>query len=189
MACDHSTTCHLLPSSLPPSLLFLFFLPPSSSLSPFFFLSLSPPTIFLNIWSFPVRGNQSLLVFTLPLTLGEVSGSDSPILGHCSPIYKVKGLYFVISPFPFRSSSLCLLTQMQHKTSSGAGHVKSVKHHPRGSTGDTGPPEGEEATGPQWVIVIQKHVKVPKRAVCGSWILPVGHPKCRILDPCIQMDR
>ena len=135
MAYYHSTTYHLLPSSLPPFLLFLFFLP-SFLLPPFpflsLFLSLSPLKISLTMRSFPVRGNQSLLVFTLPLTLGEVSGRDSPVLGHCFPIYKVKGLHFIISQFPFRSSGLCLLTQMQHKTSSGAGHVKSVKHPSKG---------------------------------------------------------
>ena len=115
------------PSLLPPTLsslpLFSSFilLPPFPFLS--LFLSLSPLKISLTMWSFPVRGNQSLLVFTLPLTLGEISGRDSPVLGHCFPIYKVKGLH---------SSGLCLLTQMQHKTSSGAGHVKSVKHPSKG---------------------------------------------------------
>ena len=47
-------------------------------------------------------------------------------------------------------------------------------------------PNGEEAARPQGIIVLQKHVKVPKRRICGGIYSACGPP---VWDPCIQADR
>lgn len=155
----------LLPSfSLPPSLLSLFF------------LSLSPPKVFLTSGASCQR-NQSLLVFTLPLNSWRFR-QGSQFWVTVFPSIKLKGCIFHLS-VSFQNPVVYASINIDANTKHLQGWARKVYSTQLRSELETlGHQEGA-ATGPSDYCYTKTH-QGPKEGCPWELDLPVGHPKRRI---------